>query len=167
MATAAHMLALAITVVLVTSHVVDAQPRAVSRRAGPTNGNNKALGRDPDPARLPPGRDQKVLPAGQTGALGSRRADAFDASYNLVEDEVRRSKRFLDSITLQSQWRVVACSLLRVGCMAAAAVVPVQSPFGTDNGYTREMKCSPDKAANGNYRCNACSWQAIVVWRWQ
>ncbi|WIA33100.1 hypothetical protein OEZ86_006254 [Tetradesmus obliquus] len=36
---------------------------------------------------MPPGREQKVLPEGQAGAIG-RRADAFDASVQLVEDEL-------------------------------------------------------------------------------
>uniref|UniRef100_A0A383WFW9 Uncharacterized protein n=1 Tax=Tetradesmus obliquus TaxID=3088 RepID=A0A383WFW9_TETOB len=35
---------------------------------------------------MPPGED-KALPAGQAGALG-RRADAFDASFKLVDDEL-------------------------------------------------------------------------------
>jgi hypothetical protein len=90
MVRSAHVVALVVTVVLVTSHVafVDAQPRARSRRAGASSGNNgKAVGRDPDPARLPPGRDAKVLPEGQAGAL-SKREDPFDDSFDLVEDKV-------------------------------------------------------------------------------
>ncbi|WIA37337.1 hypothetical protein OEZ86_014270 [Tetradesmus obliquus] len=35
---------------------------------------------------MPPGED-KAVPAGQAGALG-RRADAFDASFKLVDDEL-------------------------------------------------------------------------------
>lgn len=76
-----------VAVVLVTRHVADAQPTGRTRRAGPNSGNSKNLvGRDPDPARMPPGED-KALPAGQAGALG-RRADAFDASFKLVDDEL-------------------------------------------------------------------------------
>jgi hypothetical protein len=94
MAVAGRLVALAFAVVLVASHVavVNAQPRASNRRAGPdSDKTSKALGRDTDPARLPPGSEEKVLPEGQQAgadALG-RREDAFDASLDLVDDEVR------------------------------------------------------------------------------
>uniref|UniRef100_A0A383VUP8 Uncharacterized protein n=1 Tax=Tetradesmus obliquus TaxID=3088 RepID=A0A383VUP8_TETOB len=81
------MVTLVITVMLVT-RLAAAQPIGDTRRAGlRSSRNGKSYNRDPDPAKLPPGREQKTLPAGQTGAL-SRRADAFDSSFQLVEDEL-------------------------------------------------------------------------------
>jgi hypothetical protein len=88
MARAAWVMALVVTAVLLTRHVADVQPTARRFRAGASNSDkDKPAGRDPDPARMPPGKEEKALPQGQTGVL-SNRADPFDAAFNLVEDEV-------------------------------------------------------------------------------
>lgn len=98
-----------VAVMLVTRHVADAQPTGRTRRAGPNSGNSKNLvGRDPDPARMPPGED-KALPAGQAGALG-RRADAFDASFKLVDDEVRCFLSYFKSSCWHAIDHVVVCT---------------------------------------------------------
>jgi hypothetical protein len=82
----AWLVILLATVLLVTVHPIECQPNTRRGRVSISN-NGNAFGKDLDPAKLPPGQEQKALPEGQTGARSTRAADPFDEAYQLVDDE--------------------------------------------------------------------------------